>query len=155
MIAVSACLAGIACRYDGTAFVCPKLAAMMETGQAIAVCPEVLGGLTIPRPPAEIQTGRVVTIDGQDVTEAYRRGALAALAIVREHGCDLAVLKARSPSCGAGQIYDGGFAGRLVAGNGFFAELLRQAGIPAYTEQEFKLRSGELPGRGKASIRKK
>ena len=155
MIAVSACLAGIACRYDGTAFVCPELAAMMETGQAIAVCPEVLGGLTIPRPPAEIQTGRVVTIDGQDVTEAYRRGALAALAIVREHGCDLAVLKARSPSCGAGQIYDGGFAGQLVAGNGFFAELLRQAGIPAYTEQEFKLRSGELSGRGKASIRKK
>ena len=139
MIVVSACLAGVACRYDGTAFSCPTLAAMVESGQAIAVCPEVLGGLPIPRPPAEIRGGRVETVAGQDVTEAYRAGGLAAVNIAIQNRCELAILKARSPSCGVGLIYDGSFSGRLVAGNGIFVELLRQAGVPAYTENDCEL----------------
>ena len=136
MIAVSACLAGIACRYDGTAFVCPKIAAMVGAGQAIAVCPEVLGGLPVPRPPAELQAGQVFTNEGQNVTDSYRQGALTALATVLEHGCEFAVLKARSPSCGVRKVYDGSFSGRLIDGNGLFAELLLRAGIPVYTEAE-------------------
>lgn len=144
MIVVSACLAGVACRYDGTAFFCPTLAAMVEAGQAIAVCPEVLGGLPIPRPAAERQRdGRIVTATGQDVTEAYRSGGLKALDIALQNHCELAILKSRSPSCGVGRIYDGSFSGRIVAGDGIFADYLRQAGIPAYTEKD-----GELLFRG-------
>ena len=136
MIVVSACLAGVACRYDGTAFSCPTLAAMVEAGQAIAVCPEVLGGLPIPRPPAEIRDGRVVTAAGGDMTEAYRVGGLTAVDIAVQNHCELAILKSRSPSCGVGRIYDGSFSGRLVTGDGIFADYLRQAGIPAYTEND-------------------
>ena len=145
MMVVSACLAGVACRYDGTAFSCPTLAAMVESGQAIAVCPEVLGGLPIPRPPAEIQGGRIVTATGQDVTEAYRTGGLKAVDIALQNHCELAILKSRSPSCGVGRIYDGSFSGRIVAGDGIFADYLRQAGIPVYTENdcEFLFRGTE------------
>ena len=148
MIVVSACLAGVACRYDGTAFSCPTLASMVETGRAIAVCPEVLGGLPIPRPPAEIRDGRVVTAAGQDVTEAYRTGGLTAVNIAIQNRCERAILKSRSPSCGVGLIYDGSFSGRLVAGNGVFADYLRQAGIPSYTETdcEFLFRGTEAGG---------
>ena len=109
---------------------------MVESGQAIAVCPEVLGGLPIPRPPAEMRDGRIVTATGQDVTEAYRAGGLAAMDIVLQNHCELAILKSRSPSCGVGRIYDGSFSGRIVAGDGVFAGYLRQAGIPAYTEND-------------------
>ena len=136
MIVVSACLAGVVCRYDGTAFPCPTLAALVESGQAIAVCPEVLGGLPIPRPPAEIRDGRVVTAAGGDMTEAYRVGGLTAVDIAVQNHCELAILKSRSPSCGVGRIYDGSFSGRLVTGDGIFADYLRQAGIPAYTEND-------------------
>ena len=148
MIVVSACLAGVACRYDGTAFSCPPLAAMVESGQAIAVCPEVLGGLPIPRPPSEMRDGRIVTAAGQDVTEAYRAGGLAAMDIAMQNRCELAILKSRSPSCGVGLIYDGSFSGRLVAGDGVFADYLRQAGIPAYTETdcEFLFQGTEASG---------
>lgn len=139
MIVVSACLAGVACRFDGTAFSCPTLAAMVEAGQAIAVCPEVLGGLPIPRPAAEIRDGRVVTAAGGDVTEAYRTGGLTATDIALQNHCEFAVLKSRSPSCGVGLIYDGSFSGRLVAGDGVFAGYLRQAGIPAYTEKDCEI----------------
>ena len=149
MIVVSACLAGVACRYDGTAFSCPPLAAMVESGQAIAVCPEVLGGLPIPRPPAEMRRdGRIVTATGQDLTKAYRTGGLAAVDIVVQNQCELAILKSRSPSCGVGLIYDGSFSGRIVAGDGLFAAYLRQAGIPVYTETdcEFLFRGTEASG---------
>ena len=148
MIVVSACLAGVACRYDGTAFSCPTLAAMVESGQAIAVCPEVLGGLSIPRPPAEMRSGRIVTATGQDVTEAYRTGGLKAVDITLQNHCELAILKSISPSCGVGRIYDGSFSGRIVAGDGLFAAYLRQAGIPVYTETdcEFLFRGTEASG---------
>ena len=117
MIVVSACLAGVACRYDGTAFSCPPLAAMVESGQAIAVCPEVLGGLPIPRPPAEMRRdGRIVTATGQDLTKAYRTGGLAAVDIAVQNQCELAILKSRSPSCGVGLIYEG-LLEQTVAGN--------------------------------------
>ena len=137
MILVSACLAGVECRYNGTASLCPGIVELVSSGKAIAVCPEVLGGLAVPRLPAEIVEFRVRTTQGQDVTDAYQAGAATALRIAVENGCKSAVLKARSPSCGSGRIYDGSFSGRLVDGDGLLADLLKQAGITVYTEEEY------------------
>ena len=137
MILVSACLAGEECRYNGTAFLCEKIAKLVEAGQAVAVCPEVLGGLPIPRTPAEILGERILTVDGQDVTDEYRAGAEAAIRIALAAGCRMAILKARSPSCGSGRIYDGSFSGRTVDGDGVFAQCLKQAGITIYSDEEY------------------
>ena len=99
MIVVSKCLAGEPCRYDGGDNLVPEVRALVERGEAIAVCPEVLGGLPTPRTPSEIQTdGRVRSKQGEDVTEAFLRGAERAMEICRENGCTAAILKARSPS---------------------------------------------------------
>lgn len=136
MILVSACLAGEPCRYNGLGFICPAVAALVASGEALAVCPEVLGGLSTPRPPAEIVASRVLTVVGEDVTAAYQAGAQLALQMARKSGCRTAILKARSPSCGCGQIYDGSFSGRLIPGDGVFAALLKTAGISVQTEEE-------------------
>ncbi|MHC1761199.1 MAG: DUF523 domain-containing protein [Negativicutes bacterium] len=140
MILVSACLAGVECRYNGTAFPCDGMAELVSSGKAIVVCPEVLGGLVVPRLPAEIVGLRVRTTRGQDVTDAYQTGAATAFRIAVENGCKIAVLKARSPSCGSGRIYDGSFSGRLIDGDGLLASLLKQAGIAVYTEEEYAVR---------------
>ena len=140
MILVSACLAGVECRYNGTASPCTGIVEWVSSGKAIAVCPEVLGGLDVPRLPAEIVGLRVQTTQGQDVTDAFQAGAEAALRIAVENGCKSAVLKARSPSCGSGRIYDGSFSGRLIDGDGVLAGLLKQAGITVYTEEEYAVR---------------
>ena len=110
-ILVSACLLGTPCRYDGTGKLEPALERLRTQGHTLVpVCPEVLGGLPTPRPPAERQSdGQVVTREGGDVTAEYRAGAGGPWA-ARAHGCTLAVLKERSPSCGRGQIYDGTFS---------------------------------------------
>ena len=101
------------------------------------VCPEQLGGLPTPRPPAERQGERVVTQTG-DVTEQYRQGAEEALRLCKLLGCQAAVLKERSPSCGHGQIYDGTFSGTLTAGDGVTAALLTAHGIPVYGESRIE-----------------
>jgi len=137
---VSACLAGHPCRYDGRANYRREIAELVESGQAVPVCPEVLGGLPTPRVPSEQKDGRVVTASGHDVTEAFTTGAEAALYIAEEYGCSAAVLKARSPSCGCGTIYDGTFSRTLVSGDGVFAALLRKKGFALFTEETF---SGE------------
>ena len=136
MILVSACLAGEPCRYNGRDFPCPAVTALVAAGQALVVCPELLGGLPTPRPPAEIIAGRVVTVDGEDVTDAYQAGAQLALKLAKQAGCQTAILKARSPSCGCGKIYDGSFSGRLIPADGVFAALLKTAGIVVQTEEE-------------------
>lgn len=137
-ILVSACLLGCPCRYDGQSKKHPEVEALRERGhELIAVCPEVQGGLTTPRPPAERQKdGRVVNQEGTDVTVQYRRGAEIALQTAREQGCALAILKERSPSCGSGEIYDGTFSGTLVPGDGVAAQRLRQAGIQVLGESQ-------------------
>lgn len=136
-ILVSACLLGCACRYDGASKPREEMKARHEL---IPVCPEQLGGLPTPRPPAERQGDRVMTREGTDVTAQYRKGAEEALQLCRLFGCDCAVLKERSPSCGCSGIYDGSFSGRLTEGQGVTAELLTQAGIRVYGESE----AGEL-----------
>ena len=131
MIIVSACLAGYRCRYDGKITPDPEIVDLVKNGKAIPVCPEMLGGLPCPRVPAErTKDGSCVrTRDGKDVTEAFQRGAREALRLAELYGCDRAILKARSPSCGCGLIYDGTFSGTLKEGNGVTAELLLENGI--------------------------
>ena len=138
-ILVSACLLGAACRYDGRSKPHPGVIELMKHHQLVPVCPEQLGGLPTPRTPSERRGDRVIMADGADVTEQYRRGAEEALRLCRLLGCEAAVLKERSPSCGKGQIYDGTFTGTLTAGWGVTAELLRQNGIPVYGESEIDL----------------
>lgn len=133
---VSACLCGIACRYDGTAATVPFLAELHAKGLALAVCPELLGGLSAPRPPCEIRNGRVVTPAGTDLTGQFRLGAEKTLALARLHGISLAVLKERSPSCGSGVIYDGSFEGRRIPGQGITCALLRAHGIRVVNEDD-------------------
>ena len=134
---VSACLLGCPCRYDGASKPCPAVLALAERHELVPVCPEQLGGLPTPRPPAERREDRVVTQSG-DVTEQYRRGAEETLKLCKLFGCEAAVLKERSPSCGHGQIYDGTFSGTLTAGDGVTAELLTVHGIPVYGESQIK-----------------
>ena len=133
---ISACLLVVECRYDGGGQTLPRLEALMECYELIPVCPEQLGGLPTPRTPAERQGGRVVNREGKDVTAAFSRGAEQACQISRLYGAHLALLKARSPSCGCGEIYDGSFSGRRIPGNGIAAERLTAMGVEVYTEAD-------------------
>lgn len=133
-ILISACLLGCRCRYDGGSKPHPVAARLAEHHELVPVCPEQLGGLPTPRPPAERRGDRVVTAAGVDVTEQYCRGAEEALRLCKVTGCQAAVLKERSPSCGSGAVYDGTFSGTLTAGDGVTAAALKAAGIPVYGE---------------------
>lgn len=128
-ILVSACLTGEKCRYDGNAQTKRVVQEWVKEGKAIPFCPEVAAGLPIPRPAAEIQGGRVITIDGQDQTEDFIVGANLGLELCRIQGIQKAFLALHSPSCGLGLIYDGNFTGKLIPGEGIFATLLRKNGI--------------------------
>jgi uncharacterized protein YbbK (DUF523 family) len=136
MIVVSACLAGVECRYNAQAFAVPAVMEMVKKGRAIPLCPEVLGNLPIPRPCAEQRDGRIICADGRDLTVNFTAGAERAAAIAGLAGCQKAVLKSKSPSCGCGKIYDGTFSGKLVEGDGVFCKLLRERNITVYTETE-------------------
>ncbi len=135
-ILVSACLLGEPCRYDGASKPNACVQALAKERTLIPVCPEVAGGLSTPRPPAERQGRRVRTQAGKDVTDAYESGAKAALAIAQENRCIGAILKAKSPACGSGKIYDGSFSRRLKAGNGVLTDTLLDAGIPVCNEND-------------------
>ncbi len=135
-ILVSACLLGTPCRYDGKSKPSAAVCALEERYRLIPICPEVMGGLPTPRTPSEIIGERVVMRNGKDVTENYHRGAKEALQLALEHGCTVAVLKAKSPSCGLHLVYDGTFTGTLTPGNGICAELLQKNGIRVLTETD-------------------
>lgn len=141
-ILVSHCFLGEPCRYDGASRLDKQVLALHRAGHnLIPVCPEVLGGLDVPRSPAELQPdGRVLTRDGEDVTAAYRAGAERALELAREHGCTAAVLKARSPSCGSGEVYDGTFSHTVTPGWGVTARLLADNGIEVMDEEHLQAR---------------
>ena len=131
---VSACLLGLPCRYDGASKPAPQVLELMAEHRLIPVCPEQLGELPTPRPPAECRGCRVINRAGRDVTAEYVRGAESALELARLYGCRGAILKERSPSCGCGYIYDGSFSGTLVPGDGVTARLLKAHGIPVTGE---------------------
>ncbi|MDO4478605.1 MAG: DUF523 domain-containing protein [Lachnospiraceae bacterium] len=132
-VAVSACLLGENCKYNGGNNENVDLKAFLEANgyEAVPVCPEVLGGLPIPRTPAEIVDGVVRTKDGVSVDREFRLGAEKALTIVQEAGADCVILQSRSPSCGVGRIYSGRFDKTMVDGDGVFVALLKEHGIRA------------------------
>lgn len=145
-ILTSACLLGAPVRYDGQSKPLgdERLERWRANGQLISTCPECLGGLPTPRPAAQVERvdtqgvlsggARVLTCDGVDVTEAFVLGAQRALARAREHGCRVALLKQRSPSCGSTHIYDA--SGAMVPGVGVTTLVLRQAGIEVFGEDQ-------------------
>ncbi|SHI03069.1 DUF523 domain-containing protein [Ferrimonas marina] len=136
---MSACLLGDPVRYDGASkgLNDPRLAQWCALGWVLPLCPEVSGGLPTPRPAAEQQSdGRVLTQQGENVSQAFYLGAEVALAQAQRHGIRLALLKANSPSCGNRQVYDGRFQGRLISGEGVTASRLRQHGVQVFNENE-------------------
>ena len=128
-ILVSACLLGENSKYSGGNNKCDEIIELGKRHKLIPVCPECFGGLPIPRVPSEIKNGRVYAKTGEDLTEAFEDGAEKSLYVAEESGCQLAILKERSPSCGFGEIYDGSFSGKTIQGNGITAQLLYDHGI--------------------------
>ncbi|WP_050606700.1 DUF523 domain-containing protein [Clostridium niameyense] len=145
MILISACLCGVNCKYNGKNNLNEKVLKLFKEGRAVLVCPEQLGGQETPRAAHEIinSTGaevldgnaKILGPEGDDATEQFIRGAYEALKIAKECDAKIAVLKARSPSCGLSKIYDGSFTGKKKDGNGVTAELLSRNGIKIYTEE--------------------
>jgi uncharacterized protein YbbK (DUF523 family) len=109
---------------------------LVEEGKAVPVCPEQAGGLSTPRDPSEIQGDRVVSSRGKDVTEQFRLGSEACLQTILAAGCQEAILKENSPSCGVHSVYDGTFSGQRVKGCGIFTRMCREAGIMCRSERE-------------------
>ncbi len=137
-IIVSACLLGEKCRYDGKSKPCEKVIKLKDKYKynLIPVCPEVMGGLKTPRLPSEIAEDKVIGKDGRDNTNEYKKGAEIALEIANKNGAKKAILKAKSPSCGKGKIYDGTFSKTLKSGSGITAKLFMENGIEVLTEEE-------------------
>lgn len=133
-VLVSACLLGVDCRYKGDSQKLEGVEALMDCAEVIPLCPEVFGGLSTPRAPAERCGGRVLNRDGEDVSAQFAKGAEESLKLAKLFGAKYALLKERSPSCGAGEIYDGSFSGRRISGNGVTAELLLNSGVAVYGE---------------------
>lgn len=128
-ILVSACLLGRDCKYNGGNNYSEKVAEYVKGHDVIPVCPEVAGGLPIPRIPCEIVGGTVTNRNGESKDREFRAGADICLKKALEEKVDLAILQSRSPSCGVKEIYDGSFTGKLIPGKGVFAELLSENGI--------------------------
>lgn len=147
VILVSACLLGLNTKYDGSHNYRPEVLALQKQVNLLPVCPEQLGGLCTPRPATEIQGGdghavlsgaaAVETAAGRNCTAAFRRGAQEVWQLAQELAVAGALLKARSPSCGSGSIYNGSFTGHTKAGDGVTAALLKSKGLPVFTEEEF------------------
>ena len=128
-IMVSACLIGEKCKYNGKDNCSEKLLEYIKDHEVIAVCPEVAGGLSIPRIPCEIVNGIVINKDGESKDAEFRKGAQICLRRALEEKIDLAILQSRSPSCAAKQIYDGSFSGKIIDGQGIFSGMLSENGI--------------------------
>lgn len=147
MILMSACLCGFNCKYTGGNNTSPRFLAMYRNNEVIAVCPEELGGLSTPRLPCEIQggsgaevlagTARVINSNGEDVSESFVKGAWQVLQLARDNNIGLVILQDRSPSCGAGVIYDGNFSKKLIEGDGVTAALLKQHGIKVINAADY------------------
>ncbi|KMM37978.1 DUF523 domain-containing protein [Guptibacillus hwajinpoensis] len=147
MILVSSCLAGLKVRYDGLHSLNRNIRTLVEENNAIRICPELLGGFSTPREPAEIVGGNgedvlngkamVIERSGKDVTKLYIKGAYTTLAKAIEIGATIIVLKENSPSCGSSMIYNGEFTGEKVLGNGVTSALLKRYGLRVISEKEF------------------
>ena len=148
MLGISACLGGVACRYDGGSNEITELKKLVEKNQAIMICPEVLGGLPTPRHPAEIQGGdgfavweglaKVLYKEGNDLTEEFKQGAIKAFEEIQKLKITGLVLKERSPSCGSSLIYDGSFSGTRIKGMGVATAYFIRQGLPVYSEENWQ-----------------
>lgn len=136
MIVVSACLTGENCKYDGTNNKNQKVLEFLKDKEYVAVCPEMLGGLSCPRVPSEIRDGRVFNKEGVDVTEKFTSGAQQALKIAAENKCSMAIFKESSPSCGVNTVYNGEFTNTKIKGAGICAGLFKKKGIKVISEKE-------------------
>jgi len=134
---VSACLAGVNCTFRAGNKKNPGVMKLVRDGHAVAVCPEVAGGLTVPRENCEIVRGEVFTVSGKNVTSNYTSGARAFLAIAKQLGIKKAILKSNSPACGIGRIYDGRFSNTLKDGDGILTSMLRREGFKLYTPEDY------------------
>lgn len=132
----SACLLGIKCRYDGESKLNQKVIKLSKKESLLPVCPEVLGGLPIPREQSAIKNGRVITKSGKDITSYFEKGASEVLKMAQSFDIKEAILKQRSPSCGCGQIYDGTFSGKTIKGDGVTTALLKKNGIKVISEED-------------------
>ena len=154
MILVSACLAGLDVKYNGSHNLNEKIKKWFDEKKAIPICPEVLGGLSIPREPAEIVGGegedvldghaKVITNNGIDVTEQFIKGANETLKIALDLNATMVILKERSPSCGSFMIYSGEFNGNKKRGTGVTAALLKRNGIQVLSEENFMVLLNEM-----------
>ena len=144
-IAVSACLLGENCKYNGGNNFSEKVSEFIKGHEVIPVCPEVLGGLPTPRESSEIVNGAVRHKDGTSVDEEFRRGAELALKLVLDNDVDLVILQSRSPSCGVKNVYDGSFSGTLIPGQGVFARLLTEKNIKVIDVSELLDKAPEKP----------
>ncbi len=141
MYLISACLAGVNCKYNGSNNECGWIKDLMKDKECLLVCPEELGGLPTPRPPSEIINGKAIDKNDMNVTDNLIYGAEKALEKAEERAAELgqkielAILKSNSPSCGSGKIYDGTFTGTLIDGDGIFAGILKKKGITVITEK--------------------
>lgn len=139
-ILVSRCLLGFPCRYDGKSTYCEELKDFIEKYKCkhnfIGICPEVDGGLSIPRAPCEIVKDKILTIDGNDKTKEFTDGANIAVEKAKKYSVQIAILKSNSPSCGTGKIYDGNFSGTLIDGSGITSQKLSDFGVYVITEKE-------------------
>ncbi|MDO5375759.1 MAG: DUF523 domain-containing protein [Staphylococcus rostri] len=148
MIGISACLIGQAVRYDGGHKRQDALKQLIDRGEAIAICPEVLGGLSVPREPSELTSGDGVSVwsgqdevhtqSGKDVTQSFKQGAQEALHILQQYNIDTVILKDGSPSCGSTEVYNGQFDGTKMQGVGVTTALLQQHGIRVYNEHNWQ-----------------
>ena len=137
-IMVSACLLGQKCKYNGGDNFNSKLQTFLKGHEVIPVCPEVSGGLPVPRTPCEIVNGVVQTKDGQSFDKEFRKGAQSCLNLAIKEKIELAILQSRSPTCGTNQIYDGTFTGKLTKGSGLFSELLQKNGFKVMDIEDLK-----------------
>lgn len=134
---VSACLCGGKTRYDGKAKVSDKIKKLVDEGKAIMVCPEIEGGLSVPRLPCEIKDDNVINVASEDKTEDFLKGAYKTLEIAKKHGIKKAIFKEKSPSCGSKFIYDGTFSNTLIKGEGITTKLLRSNGIEVISDEDY------------------
>lgn len=137
-IMVSACLLGENVKYNGGNNKNETLLHLLSGHTVIPICPEVLGGLPVPRIPAEIVNGEVINRNGESVDEAFRKGAEKALEIAKQEKPDMIILQSRSPSCGVKQVYDGTFTGTLIPGQGMFAQMAQEAGFKVIDIEDIK-----------------
>lgn len=132
----SACLLGVKCRYNGESKLNKKVIALSKKERFLPVCPEILGGLSIPREQTEIKGGKVLTKSGKNLTSYFEKGAKEVLKAAQSLNIKEAIFKQKSPSCGCGQIYDGTFSNKLIKGDGITTSLLKRNKIKVIPEDE-------------------